>query len=241
MRIALLISGGGTTMEAIIEACQNGILKNKVIPALVIASKENSDGIKKARNLGISNENILVINPKKFDNTEKFGEKIIKECQKREVDFIGQYGWLVKTPENVINAFPDMIINQHPGPLDPNCNGDFGGIGMYGMRVHQTRLEFVRRTNRDYWTEATAHRVIANFDEGKIVKRKQIPIFRDDTAEILQKRVLPEEYEVQIETLRDFADGNVTEFNRSEPLVQKGEENILEECKKIAIEKYPKG
>jgi len=239
MRIALFISGGGTTMEAIVKATQNGTLKN-VIPALVIASKENAGGISRAKNLGIKEEDILILNPKNFKTEEEFGEEIIKECKKRKVDFIGQYGWMVKTPDNVINAYENKIINQHPGPLDTG-RLDFGGAGMYGMRVHQARLEFVRKVNRDFWTEATAHRVTTNFDEGKIVKRKQVSILPDDTAEILQKRVLPIEYEVQIETLKDFSEGKVKEFYRETPLILPGEEEILKECKQLAIKMYPKG
>jgi len=239
MRIALLISGGGTTMEAIIKATQNGILEN-VVSALVIASNENAGGIEKAKKLGIKNEDILIINPKNFENREKFGEEIIKECKKRKVNFIGQYGWHWLIPENVINEFKDTIVNQHPGPLD-NGRPDFGGAGMYGLRVHQARLLFVRKVNRDFWTEATAHRVTVKFDKGQILKRKQVPILKGDTAESLQARVLPIEHEVQIETLRDFANNTVSEFIREKPLIYKDEEKILEECKELAKKMYPKG
>ncbi len=239
MRIALLISGGGTTMASIIKACLSGDLKD-VEPSLVIASRENAGGIEKARNLGIKDEDILVIKPRDFVTPEAFGEAIIKECEKRNIDFIGQYGWLAKTPENVCQKYEGMIVNQHPGPLDTG-RPDFGGIGMYGMRVHQARLSFVQKTNRDFWTEATAHMVTARFDEGKIVKQKQVTIFPSDTAESLKARVLPIEHEVQIETLRDFTNGTVAEFIREEPLVHDDEIQILEECKKLAIEKYPKG
>jgi len=239
MKIALFISGGGTTMQAIIKACKDNTLLG-IIPTLVIASKEGIGGIQKARDLGIKEEDILILTPKSFSDSHAYGEAIITECKKRNIDFIGQYGWLVKTPENVIEAYKDMIINQHPGPLDTG-RPDFGGTGMYGMRVHQARLEFVRRTNREFWTEATAHRVTVNFDEGKIVKRKQVPIFENDTSETLQARVLPVEHEVQIETLRDFANGIVSEFTRKIPLVMPAEEGILEECKQFAIKMYPKG
>ncbi len=239
MRIALLISGGGTTMEAIIKASQDGTLSG-IVPSLVIASKEGIGGIDKARKLGIKDEDILVINPKSFESREQFGEKIIEECKKRNVDFIGQYGWLIMTPDNVINTFKDMITNQHPGPLDTG-KLDFGGIGMFGMRVHQARLSFIQKTKRDFWTEATAHRVTAKFDEGVILKRKQVPILPDDTAESLQKRVLPVEHEVQIETLKDFLNNTVSEFKRENPLILSGEEEILKECKKLAIKLYPNG
>jgi len=239
MRIALLISGGGTTMEAIIKATQNGVLKD-VVPALVIASKESAGGIKKALNLGIKKEDVLIINPRNFKTGEEFGEAIIKECKKRKVDFIGQYGWLIKTPKNVCEAYKGMIVNQHPGPLDTG-KPDFGGAGMYGMRVHQARLLFVRRTNHDFWTEATTHRVTVNFDEGKIVKRKQVQILPDDTAETLQARVLPIEHQVQIEAMKDFSEEKVQEFTRETPLILPDEEKILEECKQLAIKMYPHG
>ncbi len=239
MRIALFISGGGTTMEAIIKATQNGSLKN-VTPVLVIASNENAGGIEKARKLGIKNEDILVIKPKDFETREEFGEEILKETKKRNVDFIGQYGWMVMTPENVLTEYKGMIVNQHPAPLDTG-RLDFGGPGMYGMRDHETRLCFVRKVNRDFWTEATAHRVTAKFDEGVILKRRQVPILENDTAESLQARVLPVEHEVQIELLKDFSEGKVSEFHREIPLVLKGEEGILEECKTNAKKLYPNG
>lgn len=239
MKIALLISGGGTTMAAIISACQNGTLKN-VTPSLIIASREDAGGIEKARNLGIKDEDIVIINPKNFKNKEEFGQAILRECRKRNIDFIGQYGWLAMTPENVINTYKNMIVNQHPGPLDSG-RPDFGGVGMYGMRVHQARLCFVQKTQRNFWTEATAHRVTAKFDEGAVLKRIQVPILEDDTAESLQARVLPVEHQVQIELLKDFSEGKVEEFHRETPLFLPGEESILDECKHLAIKLYPNG
>jgi len=239
MKIALLISGGGTTMEAIIKACQSKELPN-VEPVLVIASNPQARGIHKAKNLGFKDEDIVILEPKAFATPDLFGEAIIAECQAHHVDFIGQYGWLAKTPSNVCMAYKDKIINQHPGPLD-NGRPDFGGAGMYGMRVHAARLEFVKKTGHDFWTEATAHRVTEVFDEGKIVKRKQMPIFQNDTPEILQARVLPIEHEVQIETLRDFANNTVTEFIREKPLILPEEETILQEAKEHARKLYPQG
>ena len=241
IKLALLISGNGSTMEAIIKACRDGELSGLDIkPILVIASNKEAGGIEKALKLGIKTEDVLVIDPKKCLDSNIFGEKILEECKKREINLIGQYGWMVKTPDNVISAYKDIIINQHPGPLD-NGRPDFGGARMYGMRVHEARLEFVKKVQRDFWTEATTHMVTSNFDEGKIIKRKQVPIFPNDTAEILQARVLPVEYEVQIETLRDFIDNAVIEFHREIPLILPGEEKLLEECKENAKKLYPNG
>ena len=239
IKLALLISGSGTTMEAIIKACRSKKLSG-IEPVLVISSKNDAGGIAKARALRIKEENILIINPDDFKSKKEFGEKITEECRKREVNLIGQYGWMVKTPENVIKEFKDRIINQHPGPLDTK-KPDFGGTGMFGLRVHQARLEFVKKVNRDFWTEATAHRVTENFDEGAVLIRRKVPILPYDTAETLQMRVLPVEHEVQIETLQEFADGKVSEFHRKTPLVLPEEKEILKECKEIAKKMYPNG
>ncbi len=111
---------------------------------------------------------------------------------------------------------------------------------MYGIRVHETRLQFVRKTNREFWTEATCHYVTKNFDEGKIIKTMQVEILPEDTAESLQERVLKTEHKVQIEALQDFVNNKIEIFNREVPLVLPGEESILEECKQNAIAKYPK-
>jgi phosphoribosylglycinamide formyltransferase-1 len=239
IKLALLISGSGTTMEAIIKACRNDTLSN-VEPVLVISSSKNALGLTKARTLRIKEEDILIIDPKDFKTKEKFGEKIINECKKRRVNLIGQYGWMIKTPDNVVKEFEGKIINQHPGPLDTG-RPDFGGVGMFGLRVHQARLEFVKRVNRNFWTEATSHRVTKNFDEGVVLIRRKVPILPYDTAETLQMRVLPVEHEVQIETLQEFANGKISEYHRENHLILPDEEEILKECKEIAKKLYPNG
>ena len=239
IKLAMLISGGGTTMEAILLACRNGKLSN-VEPVLVISSNKKVGGLERAKNAGMSVENIIVINPRDWENKEEFGKKIISECEKRGVNSIGQYGWMIKTPDNVVKKFEGRIINQHPGPLD-NGRPDFGGPGMYGMRVIQARLDFVRKTGHDFWTEATAHLVTSEFDKGAILRRKQVEIFPNETPESLQKKLLPVEHEVQIETLHDFSEGHVVSFFREKPLIEKDEEEILEKCKETAKKVYPNG
>ncbi len=239
MRIALLISGSGTTAEAIIKACASGRLSG-VEPVLVIASKADIAGIARVEKAGMNPADIVVIDPKTFPSNDAFGETIIDECKKRNVEFIGQYGWMVRTPENVIRAYEGMMTNQHPGPLDPGRE-DFGGKGMYGIRVHQARLCFVKKTDREYWSEATAQRVAVSFDEGAVVHSKRVVILPDDTAETLAARMLPIEHEVQIETLQMFANCTVEEVVRESPLVNPGEKSILKECKEVAMKLYPKG
>lgn len=214
MRIALLISGRGSTATAIINACNNGTLQG-VVPACTISSQD--------------------VSPKNFSSPEGFGEAILKICKEHKVDFIGQYGWMVKTPTNVIEAYKDMMINQHNGPVP-----EFGGPGMYGMRVHCARLLFAQRVKRDMWTEGVAQRVALEFDDGAALKVGRVPILEGDTPEMLAARLLPIEHQVQIAMLQDFVNGTVQEIRR-DPLVLSGEESILAEVKKEAILRYPKG
>ncbi len=235
----MLVSGGGTTMEAIIKACKSGILKN-VEPALIISSNPQAGAIKKALALGINGEDILIIDPKSFKSRDECGEIMLTEFRKRNINFVGHYGFLRLTPEKVVKEYEGRIVNQHNGPLDTG-RPDFGGPGMFGLRVHEARLNFVRKVNRDFWTEATTHYATLEFDKGTVVRRKKVEILPDDTAEILAARVLPVEHEVQIEALHDFSEGKVVEFHREIPLVRSGEEEILEECKEKAKKAYPNG
>ncbi len=239
MRIALLISGSGTTAEHILLACASGRLKG-VVPVCLIASRADAPGIGRAKATGMEQKDILVIRPEDFPSREAFGEAIIHACRARGAEFLGQYGWMCKTPENVIEAFKGMMVNQHPGPLDPG-RPDFGGAGMYGRRVHCARLLFVRAVNRDFWSEATAQRVASEFDMGSVLKRRQVPILPDDDVPALQARMLPIEHEVQVETIADFAAGRVRELVREKPLVRPTEEKILKEAKRKAVELYPDG
>jgi folate-dependent phosphoribosylglycinamide formyltransferase PurN len=112
---------------------------------------------------------------------------------------------------------------------------------MFGIRVHAARLGFVKETNHDFWSEATAHRVTEHFDEGAVVKATRVPILEGDTPEILQMRMLPVEHDVQIETIKDFRDNTVQEIARREPLIKPEEFSILDAVKAQAITRYPNG
>lgn len=239
-RLATLISGGGTTMQEIVRACQSGEIPMDV--ACVIASTKTAGGIEKAHRLGIPDQDIVVIDPDDFRGDDKkvdkegFGLRLLQELRKHNATIVTQNGWLPLTPEHVINEYPETMFNQHPGPVP-----EFGGKGMYGKRVHAARLLFTRMTKRDNWTEAIAQRVHKNFDQGAVVKSARIDILPWDTADDLQQRVLPVEHGVQIELLKDVASGNVKEVTAREMLVRPGEEQILFLAKKVAKMLYPEG
>ena len=242
MNVALLITGGGTTMREILRACKDGRMPH-VNPRLIIASRPDAAGIEKAKAEGMDEKDIVVIRRKGKELPEflEFGEAIIKACRERGVDFIGQYGWLPLTPPNVIEAFKGMIVNQHPGPLDPG-RPDFGGEGMYGRRVHCARLYFVRTLNVDYpTTEVVAHRVYEEFDKGPVLHRAVVPISKHDDPSSLQERALPVEHRIQIETLQMFCEGTVRELVRERPLLPDEAVPVLNMAKHIGITLYPKG
>jgi len=236
LRLALLISGGGTTAQRIIQACRSGELQ-EIVPVCVIASGSDVDGIAKAHALRVPTK---CLRPNILKDERKLAAALIELCGTFAVDIIGQYGWLPKTPIAVIRAYQNRMINQHPGPLDPG-RPDFGGKGMYGLRVHAARLLFARTVHLDFWTEATAQRVDAEFDKGTVLRRRKVEIFPDDDPISLQERVLPVEHDVQIEALRDFAKGQVEELSRSEPLIPPNLYGELEQAKKTACLLFPSG
>ncbi len=243
LRLALLISGGGTTASAIIQACRNGVLL--IEPVVVIASSGSISGISRVQEAGYPRESIEIIDPTGFADRKEFADALVAACEKYSVDLVGQYGWLPLTPRKLIEKYEGRIINQHPGPLDPPsgppAGGDFGGKGMWGRRVHAAVLHFRRETNHDFWTEATTHLVTAEFDKGEVIKRKKVEIHPEDTVEDLQKRVLPVEYEVQIAALSDFANDSVTISKREKPLIRPEEVSILEAAKLKTGLEYPEG
>ena len=188
MNLALLISGSGTTAEAVIKACLSGKLKG-INPTAVIASKVEAGGLEKAKLLGIKTE---VLNPKEFKKTEDFGIMLLNKLKEFKVDLVSQNGWLPKTPLNVIQAYEGRIINQHPGPLDPGRMWDFGGQGMYGERVMCARLIYCLLCGEDWWTEATTHLVTEEYDQGELLRTERMEmggaIYKIAPAGILRPR-----------------------------------------------------
>ncbi len=237
--VALLISGGGSTASAIIQACYaNGPLHGYVEPAVVIASNENVAGIEKIKRLPRMNNRVVVIDRRAHGSPESFGEAILTECRRRHVDILGQYGWMEKTPPNVVAAFRERSVNQHPAPLDPGY-ADFGGAGVHGLRAHFMVLHIAKKTGRMTHTEATAHYIEDEFDKGAVIGRTGIDLLPNDTPESLAARLLPVEHALQIEVLLQFATGRIRTINRMMRLIQKGDERYLEEGMRLAREKYP--
>jgi folate-dependent phosphoribosylglycinamide formyltransferase PurN len=202
IRWVSLISGGGTTMDAMVTACQEGgILYGRINPVAVISSKENVGGLEKAFILRIPTE-VVAKNkyPKGEEGVEPFGNELYEVLKSYHPDIVTMNGFTVQVSRKVIEAF--NMRNQHPGPPE------LGGDRMVGLRVHASAILFVRRIERpDPWTRVICQRVDPDFDKGAIVKSAEVPILKFDMPEDLQKRALPFEHQVQIGFLDDFANG----------------------------------
>lgn len=234
LRVLPIISGGGTTFEAITIAILTGVLKRVKIVGLVCTNR-HADGLRRARHLGFGQNDVLVCPLKEYPDENARGEAIIQFASDRQADVIGLYGCLAHITDNVLQAFPNAVVNQHPGYINGRAPG-FGGDGMYGARVHAATLYFARHCNRLFpWTACVSHRVVPQTDTGPVLRMQQVPIYPDDTPETLAARVLPWEYSVQIDTLRDFAEGTVRELKIIRPLILPGEEELLAEAKKHGI------
>ena len=186
--LAVLISGGGTNLQAVLDAIENGDIKGAGA-SLVISDREGAYGLKRAQNHGIQTAVI----------SKKEPEKLLQMLRKHEIDGIVLAGYLSIIPSEVIEQYTDKIINIHPSLLPM-----FGGMGYYGLKVH----EAVLKSGISY-TGATAHLVDKGVDTGKVLVRARVPVKRGDTAEILQKRVLDIEHKVLIEAVKTMVAGNI--------------------------------
>ena len=238
-RLATLISGGGTTMQEIIRACQSGEAPMEV--ACVVSSNSSAGGIEKARKLGIPDEDIVVVDPNNFRggdgriDQDGFGQAILRELRKRGTTVVTQNGWLPKTPPQVIGQYKDTIFNQHPGPKKETRT-------THGIQPHAIMLYIARQTGRNLGTEVIAHRVNEKWDNGPTVAMARVPINDvNEDPKILQTRALPIEHVLQITFLKLLARGIVQEIFNEAEYIRPGEEHILFEARKYTRELYPDG
>lgn len=178
MKIAVLVSGGGTNLQAIIDAIASGKITNTEI-ALVISNKEGAYALKRAEQAGIKG---AVISPKQYADKEEYSQDMIKTIKDAGCELIVLAGFLVVLPESFVNAFEGKIINIHPSLIPSFC-----GDGFYGLKVHEKALERGVKV-----TGATVHYVDSGTDTGPIIDQKAVYIKPDDTPETLQRRVMEE-------------------------------------------------
>lgn len=196
MRIAVLVSGGGTNLQAIIDAIASGKITNTEI-ALVISNKEGAYALKRAEQAGIKG---AVISPKNYGDKEEYSQDMIKTIKDAGCELIVLAGFLVVLPESFVNAFEGKIINIHPSLIPSFC-----GDGFYGLKVHEKALERGVKV-----TGATVHYVDIGTDTGPIIDQKAVYIKPDDTPETLQRRVMEEaEWVILPKAIDDIANHRI--------------------------------
>ena len=196
LNIVVCVSGGGTNLQAIIDAVNNGKIHNTVIKK-VISNNKNAYALERANNAGIQGE---CISPKDFDNRDAFNEAFIKAVDEAEADLIVLAGFLVVIPEKMVKKYSGRIINIHPSLIPSFC-----GTGYYGLKVHEAALKRGVKV-----TGATVHFVDEGTDTGPIILQKAVEVLEGDTPEVLQKRVMEQaEWIILPEAIDMIATGNL--------------------------------
>lgn len=196
LNIVVLVSGGGTNLQAIMDKIADGTVTNTKIAA-VISNNANAYALERATNAGIPAE---CISPKQFENRELFNEALLAGVKKYNPDLVVLAGFLVIIPPMLISEYRNRLINIHPSLIPSFC-----GTGYYGLKVHEAVLA---RGNKV--TGATVHFVDEGTDTGPILLQKAVCVQQGDTAEVLQKRVMVEaEWEILPQAIDAIANGRV--------------------------------
>ncbi|MGL5617096.1 MAG: phosphoribosylglycinamide formyltransferase [Sarcina sp.] len=192
LKIAVLISGGGSNLLSIIEAIKSGYLSEVEI-SYVISDRKEALGAVRARELGF---NTVILDRK--DYGKSLSDEILKVIDNR-VDMIVLAGYLSILDGNIINKFKDRIINIHPS-LIPS----FSGKGMYGIKVHRAAIEKGVK-----YSGCTVHLVNDAVDDGRIIDQRVVEVLEEDNAESLQKRILKEEHKILPKVLKEISEGRI--------------------------------
>ncbi len=176
LKIAVMVSGGGTNLQAIIDAVESHKLKNVQIDC-VISNKKDAYALERANDHGITG---ICISPKDYPDKDAYGRFLAQFLKEREIELVVLAGFLVVLPKNFIDEFEGRIINIHPSLIPSFC-----GDGFYGLKVHEAALARGVKV-----TGATVHYVDAGTDTGPIIMQKAVYVEEGDTPEILQKRVM---------------------------------------------------
>ena len=201
-KIAVLVSGGGTNLQALIDAEKRGELGNGKI-TLVIASKPGVYALERAANAGIEGR---VLARKDYDSIAAYSRALADEMTAAGIDLVVLAGFLTIIDEQVYEAFPNRILNVHPALIPSFC-----GKGFYGLHVHEAALAKGVKVSG-----ATVHIVTPECDAGPIVLQKAVEVKQGDTPEVLQRRIMEEaEWKILPEAVRLFCEGKITvEDNR---------------------------
>ena len=195
-KIAVLVSGGGTNLQALIDAEKSGTLEGGKI-SLVLASKPGVYALQRASDNGIPSK---VLPRKAFETIADYSKALVDTLREENIDLVVLAGFLTIIDEQVYEAYPNRIINVHPALIPSFC-----GKGYYGLKVHEAALEKGVKISG-----ATVHIVTPECDAGPIILQKAVEVKPDDTPEALQQRIMEEaEWKILPEAVRLFCQGKI--------------------------------
>ena len=178
LRVAVMVSGGGTNLQAIIDGVKNGTITNTEIVA-VISNNAGAYALTRAKDNGIA---AYCVSPKDYATRDEFNKALLDKVNSLNVDLVVLAGFLVKIPEEMVHQYSHRIINIHPSLIPSFC-----GVGFYGLHVHEGVLARGVKVSG-----ATVHFVDTGTDTGPIILQKAVEVQQGDTPEVLQRRVMEE-------------------------------------------------
>ena len=176
LRVGVMVSGGGTNLQAILDAVEEGRITNAEIE-VVISNNPGAYALERARNRGIE---AVCMSPKDYETRDDFNRAFLEKVDEYHLDLIVLAGFLVKIPEAMVEKYEHRIINIHPSLIPSFC-----GVGYYGLKVHEAALARGVKV-----TGATVHYVAGGMDTGPIILQKAVEVQENDTPELLQRRVM---------------------------------------------------
>ena len=197
LRVGVMVSGGGTNLQAILDAIDSGKITNAKVE-VVISNNPGAYALERARNHGIE---AVCISPKSFENRTAFNEAFLKKTDEYNLDLIVLAGFLVTIPEEMIRKYRNKIINIHPSLIPSFC-----GKGYYGLHVHEAALARGVKVSG-----ATVHFVNEVCDGGPIILQKAVPVEQGDTPETLQRRIMEQaEWKILPQAVSLFCAGKLS-------------------------------
>lgn len=196
LKVVVCVSGGGTNLQAILDAVASGKITNTEITA-VISNNPGAKALERARKAGVEG---ICMSPKTYESRTAFNKAFTEKLVELDPDLIVLAGFLVRIPEETVHIFSNRIVNIHPSLIPSFC-----GVGYYGLTVHEKALERGVKV-----TGATVHFVNEGMDEGPIIAQKAVAVEDDDTPEVLQRRVMEQaEWILLPQAIDDIANGRI--------------------------------
>ena len=192
LRVVVMVSGGGTNLQAILDAIDGGKITGASVEA-VISNNRGAYALERAKKHGIP---AVCVSPKDYEDRAAFNRALLEKVKEYQPDLVVLAGFLVTIPPEMIREYPGKIINIHPSLIPSFC-----GVGYYGLKVHEAALKRGVKV-----TGATVHYVDEGVDSGPIILQKAVEVKEEDTPEILQRRVMEEaEWKILPEAINRIA------------------------------------